>query len=68
VRSFIFFFIVFTLAEIFFSTCYYLLVEKIDAILILGAVLYIGCMITAYMACRVTQYHQKRKALLDSFL
>jgi len=66
VGSFVFFFISFTLAEIMFSACYYYLAGRIDLTLILGAIIYLAMMIVAYNACRIEQYREKRKALIDS--
>jgi hypothetical protein len=66
VRHFIFFFISFTLAEIAFSSCYYFLTERIDATLLLGAILYLAVLSSAYLACRAEQYREKKQSLIDS--
>jgi predicted neutral ceramidase superfamily lipid hydrolase len=65
-KPFMFFFIVFSLAELMFSGCYYFLVGKIDKTILLGAAIYIACMITAYIGWRTNSYLEKRKALIDS--
>jgi len=65
-RHFIFFFILFTIAEIVFSLTYYLIAEKVDRVILLGAGVYAAGMVTGYIAYRVFRYRAKRKALIDS--
>ncbi len=65
-KPLVFFFIVFTFAELIFSGCYYFLVRKINTTIFIGAALYLACMITAYVGWRKITYIENRKALIDS--
>ena len=65
-KPFVFFSIALTLAEIFFSACYYFLVGKITTVIIISAFIYLACIITVYIAWQAILYSEKRKALIDS--
>ena len=65
-RSFVFFFIVFTLTEISFSACYYMVAGRIDITLIIGAFIYLLGLLVSYLGIRSVIYNEKRKALIDS--
>ena len=65
-KSFVFFLIVFTLAEIIFSYCYYTLAGEINSILIIGAIIYVFAVVVAYVGIRSIIYKEKRNALIDS--
>lgn len=60
------FFFLFTVSEIVFTIVYYLVRRKADKIMLTGAIIYLGGIITGYIAYRVTAYSRKRKELLDS--
>jgi divalent metal cation (Fe/Co/Zn/Cd) transporter len=60
------FFVLFTLSEIVFSLVYYFIKHKLDSVLMLGALIYLGGIIVGYIAYRVSKYNQKRKKLLDN--
>ena len=65
-RDYIYFFILFTLLEIFFTAMYYLLVKSFDIRMLIGAVIYAFGMASAYLAYRKELYQKKRRELIDA--
>ncbi|GAA4752200.1 hypothetical protein [Flavisolibacter ginsenosidimutans] len=59
-------FVIFTLLEISLSALYYLLVQRIDSTLFIGAVLYAGAMTANYFSYRTAVYQKRRKEMLDA--
>ncbi|RYZ26654.1 MAG: hypothetical protein EOO10_14965 [Chitinophagaceae bacterium] len=65
-KPFVFFFVALTLAEIFFSTCYYFLVGRITTVIIISGLIYLACIVTVFIGWQAIMYSEKRKALIDS--
>lgn len=65
-KDYIYFFVLFTLLEITFTALYFLLVNSFDVRIIIGALIYVGGMTSAYFSYRAERYQQKKKALLDA--
>lgn len=60
------FFIVLTAAELLFTAIYYLVRNRLDRIILAGAIIYIVSMITGYIAFRIIRYNKKKSDLLDA--
>jgi hypothetical protein len=65
-KDYIYFFIMFTLLEITVSAVYFLMANKVDLTLLVGALIYACGMLSAYLAYRNELYQKRRKELIDS--
>jgi len=65
-KVYILFFITFTLLQLLFAGCYFLLVGKITLTIIGGTAIYAIGMLRAFVAYQDLRYQKKKKELLDS--
>ncbi|MGZ8545143.1 MAG: hypothetical protein ACXWV0_07585 [Flavisolibacter sp.] len=60
------FFVVLTAAELVFSVIYYLVSNRFDRIMLIGAIIYLLAMLVGYIAFRIIRYNKKNSDLLDA--
>lgn len=60
------FFFTYTLLQVLFASCYFVLAQHIDLTLVMGTGIYFLGMYRGYIGYRHCRYQQKRKDLLDS--
>lgn len=65
-KVYILFFITFTLMQLLFTSCYFLLVGKVNLTMVTGTAIYFTGMLRAYVAYQEQKYQQKKRELLDS--
>lgn len=66
VKIYFYLFCILTMAEILFTLSYYFITKKTDNIILLGAIIYAGSMIIAFITYKVEKYMMKRKELMDA--
>lgn len=67
-KVYILFFITFTLMQLLFAGCYYLLVGKLTLTIIGGTAIYAIGMLRAFVAYQDLRYEKKKRELLDNLL
>ena len=64
-RDHIQFFVLFSLLEVLITTLYFLIVKTINQTILIGVVLYLAGMFTAYLSYRAVLYHERKKEMLE---
>lgn len=59
-------FAILTLAQLVFTITWFLFLKRMDRVIILSTVVYIGCAIVCYIAYEIEKYRKRRKDLVDS--
>jgi len=65
-RDHIQFFVLFSLLEVLVTALYFLLVNTVNQTILIGAVLYLAGMFTAYLNYRAVLYHERKKEMLEA--
>jgi hypothetical protein len=59
-------FIILTLAQLVFTVAWYLFTRRLDHIVVVSCIVYLGTMAIGYLSYEVEKYRRKKKHLLDN--
>jgi len=66
VKIYKWFFIILTLAQLVFTLTWFLIIKKLDHVIIVSCMIYAGGIIIGYISYEIEKYRKQKRELLDN--
>ena len=63
-KTYIWLFIILTLAQMVFALAWFLFIKKLDRVIIVSSIIYSGAIVISYVSFEVENYSRRKKELL----